>query len=229
MSKRGPVESLASLSRTTRPITRRTKSDNLSCSWCSRTIPPEADHVVLSPCKCTVCPRCLLHELAPRGNNEVQCLCCSSPICTHQYFESWLAQLPKATYQKPSAEPQVDDKLWLQQPMKCLTLSYLNQKELTPDEPFECIVLYGVRIVHGGGGDSKFDLQKCVVPFTFVGGVSRSTDQSAADCRSLESFCIRLWHCAAPHHTKKPNPCLHRDLLPRKWTTRRLFCHFVLE
>ena len=46
--------------------------------------------------------------------------------------------------------------------MKCLTLSYLNQKELTPDEPFECIVLYGVRIVHGGGGDSKFDLQKCI-------------------------------------------------------------------
>ena len=102
MSKRGPVESLASLSRTTRPITCRNKSDNLSCSWCSRDISPDADHVVLSPCQCTVCPKCLLFELAPRGNSEAQCHCCSSPICSHQYFESRLAQLPKAEYQKPT-------------------------------------------------------------------------------------------------------------------------------
>lgn len=189
MSKRGPVESLASLSRTTRPITRRNKSDNLSCSWCSRDISPDADHVVLSPCQCTVCPKCLLFELAPRGNSEAQCHCCSSPICSHQYFESRLAQLPKAEYQKPTAEPQIDDKTWLQQPMKCLTLSYVKQKQLTPDKPFECTVLYGVRIVNEGGGNSKFDLQKCVVPFTFVGSNQQT---NRAMCDQMHEFGVFL-------------------------------------
>ena len=118
MSKRGPVESLASLLRTTRPITRRNKSDNLSCSWCSRDISPDAD------CQCTVCPKCLLFELAPRGNSEAQCHCCSSPICSHQYFESRLAQLPKAEYQKPTADNEdvgEDWASWLHENIHCHT------------------------------------------------------------------------------------------------------------
>ena len=128
MSKQGPVESLASLSRTTRPITRRTKTDNLSCSWCSSNISPMADHAVLSPCECAVCPKCLLRELAPRGRNEAQCSSCESLITSHQYFEAWMPQLPRVEYHEQEKEEEINDKKWLQQPMKCLSLTSLRNR-----------------------------------------------------------------------------------------------------
>ena len=190
MPKRVAAESLVPVSRPVRPITRRTRSDNLSCSWCSSGIAPAADHVVLSPCQCTVCPKCLLSELAPRGRSEAQCLCCSSPICSHQYFQSRLAQLPKAEYHEPQTEPQIDDKLWVQQPMKCLALTYTKQKQLTPNTPFECTVLYGVSFVNDGSGEAnKLHVNRCIVPLTIINNAA-NTDSSIY--RGMQQFGVFL-------------------------------------
>ena len=60
-----------------------------------------------------------------------------------------MPQLPKVDYQEPEIEPaEIDEKTWLRVPMKCLTHTYQQQKEATPDKSFETKVLYGVRVVY---------------------------------------------------------------------------------
>ena len=41
-----------------------------------------------------------------------------------------MPQLPKVDYQEPETEPEkMDEKTWLREPMKCLTLTCQQQKE----------------------------------------------------------------------------------------------------
>jgi hypothetical protein len=53
-----------------------------------------------------------------------------------------MAQLPKVEYHEPEKEEQINDKSWLQQPMKCLSLTFNEQKQSTPDRNFVSTVLY---------------------------------------------------------------------------------------
>ena len=68
-------------------------SDGLSCSYCHDDIHVNAEHVVLKPCKCTLCTRCLLNSHALRGSFTMYCPTCdggdtNTKVTSHRYFSA---------------------------------------------------------------------------------------------------------------------------------------------
>ena len=79
-----------------------------------------------------------------------------------------MPQLPRVEYHEQEKEEEINDKKWLQQPMKCLSLTFKEQKHSTPDKNFVSIVLYGVRLKYNGASDKKLSMQKCILPLTIL-------------------------------------------------------------
>ena len=79
-----------------------------------------------------------------------------------------MPQLPRVEYHEQEKEEEINDKKWLQQPMKCLSLTFKEQKHSTPDTNFVSIVLYGVRLKYNGASDKKLSMQKCILPLTIL-------------------------------------------------------------
>lgn len=66
-------------------------NDGLSCSSCGNDIHVNADHVVLSPCNCILCTRCLLNSHALRGSFAMYCPTCDgndTKVTSHRYFSA---------------------------------------------------------------------------------------------------------------------------------------------
>ncbi|KAK1741456.1 hypothetical protein QTG54_007934 [Skeletonema marinoi] len=62
--------------------------DGVSCSCCRKDINVNADHVVLKPCMCVICTRCLSNEHAKRGSRALCCPLCDKKATSHRYYSS---------------------------------------------------------------------------------------------------------------------------------------------
>eukprot|EP00984_Skeletonema_dohrnii_P024230 scaffold13341_cov119-Skeletonema_dohrnii-CCMP3373.AAC.2 len=69
-------------------IDRRDCGDGVICSSCKKDIHVNADHILLKPCKCLICTRCLMHEHARRGSQALCCPSCSEKATSHRYHSA---------------------------------------------------------------------------------------------------------------------------------------------
>jgi len=58
-----------------------------SCYSCSQQLYLH-DHVILKPCQCIVCPKCLLSAHAARGTTLLSCGKCGTKVNAHQFVNS---------------------------------------------------------------------------------------------------------------------------------------------
>jgi hypothetical protein len=126
-----------------------------------------------------------------------------------------MAQLPKVEYHEPEKEEQIDDDTWLQQPMKCLSLTFKEQKQSTPDRNFVSTVLYGVRLSYDGATNKKLSMQKCIVSLTII------EESSPLDIGArLQEFGVFL-QPVITIPSKMPYP-KSESLSPQKFVAKRL-------
>ena len=126
-----------------------------------------------------------------------------------------MPQLPRVEYHEQEKEEEINDKKWLQQPMKCLSLTFKEQKHSTPDKNFVSIVLYGVRLKYNGASDKKLSMQKCILPLTIL------EDSPPLDIGvGLQKFGVFL-HPTIALPSKMPHEKTE-SLSPQKFVAKRL-------
>ena len=125
MSKRKATASHSAQGHYHGPITRGTITDNLSCCRCSSSIDIVADHVVLSPCHCCVCPECLLEVLAEKGAGKVDCPSCGTPVSSHHFYKGRLPRREIVRHSESAAPRMTKAELLKKHPFTALSL--LNQ------------------------------------------------------------------------------------------------------
>ena len=79
-------------------------NDGLQCLKCLELIPCVGGHVEVLPCRCEICPECLLELIGEQGTKNVVCpaISCDSLLCGHQFFNNRLANRSKVQYNKSS-------------------------------------------------------------------------------------------------------------------------------
>jgi hypothetical protein len=125
MSKRKATTSHSSQGHYHWPITRGTITDNLSCCRCSSSIDIVADHAVLSPYHCCVCPECLLEVLTEKGAGKVDCPSCGTPFSSHHFYKGRLPR-QEIVWHSESAAPRMTKAELLKKHL-FTALSLLNQ------------------------------------------------------------------------------------------------------
>jgi hypothetical protein len=153
----------------------RSLDKSLACAFCHSEIPLIADHVVVYPCQCNVCPRCLLELLSPRGTADVDCLACGTPIHSHQFHRARApdakvvkCEQPQQKQQPPPEPQQIDDKSWLRHPLRSFVTMNRSLFESPPDEACELTLMYGLRYSKAAN-ESKWTFERCIVPLTKIG------------------------------------------------------------
>ena len=128
-----------------RPITRNVLTDDLRCRRCSSSIELAADHVVLSPCGCRLCPECLLEVLAEKGAGEVDCPCCSASVSSHQFHK---ARQPRREIVKHACQSQSQmsaEEMLLKHPQMALVSANVELLRNAPNDACEMLLLlYGI-------------------------------------------------------------------------------------
>ena len=99
--------------------------------------------------------------------------------------------------------------------MKCLSLTFKEQKQSTPDRNFVSTVLYGVRLSYDGATNKKLSMQKCIVPLTII------EESSPLDIGArLQEFGVFL-QPVITIPSKMPYP-KSESLSPQKFVAKRL-------
>eukprot|EP00956_Cyclotella_meneghiniana_P028079 scaffold64551_cov56-Cyclotella_meneghiniana.AAC.1 len=152
-------------------LTRNESSKGIECIACSLNIPPSADHVELSPCQCVICPECLLSKVCSHGSADVMsCGCCNSIVSGHLYHKARHPSQSIVVHTSPAeSSPVVDDKSWMQKPMRTLMTKNRHLIDHPPDDKVELSVLYGLKLTKEEN-ESKYSLSKCIVPLTRIAG-----------------------------------------------------------
>jgi uncharacterized Zn finger protein (UPF0148 family) len=128
MSKRKAAASHSSQGHYHGPITRGTITDNLSCCRCSSSIDIVADHVVLSPCHCCVCPECLLEVLAEKGAGKVDCPSCGTSVSSHHFYKGRLPRREIVRHSESAAPQMTKAELLKKHPCTALKTSLLSMQ-----------------------------------------------------------------------------------------------------
>ena len=155
----------------------RSLDKSLKCAFCQSDIPLLADHAVIYPCGCDVCLRCLLKLVGPRSTNDVDCTACNTPIHSHHFHKARVpdTEVVKYVQQQPeqpqTQQQQPDERMWLKNPLKSLFTMNRHLLDSPPAEACELTVLYGARYFKAAN-ETKWTLEKCVIPFTRLGNNS---------------------------------------------------------
>jgi hypothetical protein len=102
----------------------RSLDKSLVCAFCRSNIPLIADHAVIYPCQCDVCPQCLLELLGTKGTKDVDCSACNTPIHSHHFHKARVPNASVVKYeqvepqQHPQQPHQPDDRMWFKNPLK---------------------------------------------------------------------------------------------------------------
>ncbi|KAL7512471.1 hypothetical protein ACHAXN_009685 [Cyclotella atomus] len=83
-----PKRSKRRLSSSSSQSAARAKIDNsptITCTLCEVIIPAESEHIILRPCGCKTCTRCLIRAHADRGKCLLQC--CGAPVKSHKFVD----------------------------------------------------------------------------------------------------------------------------------------------
>ena len=91
--------------RSKRPRIGQRRRGPARCVYCAVQIPDDVDHVVVYPCECTACPKCLLKAHAKRGVEQLKCPCTPSvKVTSHQIIEAGQGAGEVVDYATPNNE-----------------------------------------------------------------------------------------------------------------------------
>lgn len=155
--------------------------DGLTCSSCEKDIHVNADHVVLKPCRCVVCTRCLSNHHARRGSHAFVCPTCNIEVHSHRYHsartpeadETWYTECPYV------GEPTDDDikqkypRMYLQKEEGLDGVKRLKEGE-------SIAVIYSCRLKKAEGGQ--------IERFTYSGTISQRIETET----EMENYCSTL-------------------------------------
>jgi hypothetical protein len=99
--------------------------DGVSCYSCKNDIHVNADHIVLKPCMCIICTRCLSNGHARRGSHALSCPSCNGNVISHRVIiqPASLMKMTRFTQSAPIGEPTADEI------KKNFPKNYLEQQE----------------------------------------------------------------------------------------------------
>lgn len=169
-------------------------NDGLRCSSCGNDIHVNADHVVLNPCNCILCTRCLLNSHASRGSFAMYCPTCDgndTKVTSHRYYAARTPDQEDTHYKTCLCDGREETDYYIK---NNLPKKHLAQKERAGVERLEegesIAVLYAFRLKKGKDND--------VTKFTYTETISDhiktedDMEEYSAKCGKFMAFLHEL-------------------------------------
>ena len=156
--------------------------DNLYCSWCHGNIYLPGQHIIIKPCACEICPKCLLKAHAERGSRSLLCRCCDLQVESHQMFQARLPDGHPVAYVTEESSMS-DEELKKHRPLQFLAREDLHVLQQAPASKSAQIIGLYCAVITKDPGRRLPKVHTLLKTISHVGNGPCSAEYSARLCK----------------------------------------------